>query len=180
MLEQGKQIRTVNQQLTAVNAFFGFLGLRAYQLPSALSLPDDTQPELTRNEYLRLLTTARALGKERTYLLVKVFAAGGLTLHELPGLTAEGVEENRLILTANRTRRMLRLPECLRRELLAYIRRENIRTGPVFLSRKRNPINRKTVTAAIRALGRDARVPVEKCTPRCLRKLYQTTRTART
>lgn len=176
LLAQGKQIRTVNQQLTAVNEFLGFQGLRAFQLSSALALPDDTQPELTRNEYLRLLTTAKALGKERTYLLIKMFAAGGLTICELSGLAAEGVAENRMVLTANRTKRIFRLPECLRRELLAYMNREGIRSGPVFLSQKGKPIDRKTVTAAIQSLARDARVAQEKCNPRCLRKLYQTTR----
>ena len=34
------------------------------------------QPELTRTEYLRLLTTARALDKERLYPLAEQPAAG--------------------------------------------------------------------------------------------------------
>lgn len=33
---------------------------------------DRLQPELTQSEYHRLLQTAKALGKERTYMLVKV------------------------------------------------------------------------------------------------------------
>lgn len=173
--EQGLQVRTVNQKLTAINSFFDYLGLRAFQLPSALALPDDTQPELTRNEYLRLLSAARVQGKERTYLLVKVFAAGGLTLGELPGLTAEGVEENRLVLTSNGVKRFSRLPECLRQELLAYMRRMGIRSGPVFTSRNGKQIYRSTVTSLIQGLAQDARVEPEKCTPRCLRKLYQMT-----
>ena len=34
------------------------------------------QPELTRTEYLRLLTTARALDKERLYPLAEQLTAG--------------------------------------------------------------------------------------------------------
>ena len=37
---------------------------------------DGVQPELTRTEYLRLLTTARALDKERLYPLAEQPAAG--------------------------------------------------------------------------------------------------------
>ena len=32
------------------------------------------------------------------------------------------------------------------------------------------------MTAAVQALAKDARVAPEKCNPRCLRRLYQTTR----
>ena len=37
------------------------------------------------------------------------------------------------------------------------------------------PISRTMVTTIIQNLSRDARVPEEKCNPRCLRKLYSKT-----
>ena len=49
----------------------------------------ELQPELTRTEYLRLLQTARALGRERVYLLVKLFGTTGLTVQELEKVTVE-------------------------------------------------------------------------------------------
>lgn len=57
-----------------------------------LRVPKEAQPELTRKERLRLLTTARALVKERVYLLVKVFGNTDLPAHELEKLTAEAVQ----------------------------------------------------------------------------------------
>lgn len=177
MLEQGYTPRTVNVRLASANGFLDYLSLRDYQLPVQLKpAEDDIQPELTRNEYLRLLSAARALDKGRTYFMVKVFAILGLTVHDLPKLTAEAVEKGVFTTSANRSRQMFRIPNCLQAELLGYLQREGIRSGPVFCTRKGKPICRAAVTACIQQLSRDARVAPEKCNPRCLRKLCQSTR----
>ena len=49
------------------------------------------EPELTRTEYLRLLQTARALNRERVYLLVKLFGTTGLTVQLLLQQTVVGL-----------------------------------------------------------------------------------------
>ena len=177
MLEHGYMPRTVNNRIPAANGFLGYLGLREYQLPEQIRPPDgDVQPELTRNEYLRLLSAARALGKERTYLLIKVFAVVGISLQELPELTVKAVKEGRMVLAVGQGRKVLHIPDCLKVELLAYIRRNGPPTGPVFVTRSGRSLERTNVTACIQQLSRDARVAPEKCTPRCLRKLCQATR----
>ena len=177
MLEQGYTPRTVNVRLASANGFLDYLGLRDYQLPMQLKpAEDDIQPELTRNEYLRLLSVARTLDKGRTYFMVKVFAILGLTVHDLPKLTAEAVEKGVFTTSANRSRQIIRIPNCLQAELLGYLQREGIRSGPVFCTRNGKPICRAAVTACIQQLYRDARVAPEKCNPRCLRKLCQSTR----
>ena len=177
MLKQGYAPRTVNVRLASANGFLDYLGLRDYQLPMQLKpAEDDIQPELTRNEYLRLLSVARTLDKGRTYFMVKVFAILGLTVHDLPKLTAEAVEKGMFTTSANRSRQMIRIPNCLQAELLGYLQREGIQSGPVFCTRKGKPICRAAVTACIQQLSRDARVAPEKCNPRCLRKLCQSTR----
>lgn len=177
MLAHGYMPRTVNNRLSSANGFLEYLGLREYQsLRQVKPDEDQVQPELTRNEYLRLLSAARALGKERTYLLTKVFAVVGLAVQELPSLDVEAVRNGRVTLAANRPDRLRHIPDCLREELAAYIRREGITSGPVFVTRSGRPINRTSVTGCIQQLARDARVAPEKCNPRCLRKLCQSTR----
>ena len=177
MLEQGYTPRTVNVRLASANGFLDYLGLRDYQLPMQLKPAEDNiQPELTRNEYLRLLSVARTLDKGRTYFMVKVFAILGLTVHDLPKLTAEAVEKGVFTTSANRSRQIIRIPNCLQAELLGYLQREGIRSGPVFCTRNGKSICRAAVTACIQQLSRDARVAPEKCNPRCLRKLCQSTR----
>ena len=90
------------------------------------------QPELTRTEYLRLLTTARALDKERLYLLVKLFGCTGIPVQELPRVTVAALSERCITVRSSGTVQLLHLPDFLRKELQAYARREGIASGPLF------------------------------------------------
>ena len=174
LLEQGCTARTVNAKASAINSFLEFLGLREYQAAQYdRELGSDTQPELNRAEYLRLLSAAREMGNERTYLLVKVFAVTGISVRELPMLTVEAVGDDAIPTLGGGQRR--HIPTSLREELLAYIRRLGLTGGPVFVTQSGRPLARTAVTAAIHALARDAQVATEKCNPRCLRRLYQAT-----
>lgn len=145
-----------------------------FQLTGRLSCGRDAQLELTRSEYLRLLSTARALRQERVYLLIKLFTSTGLPVHELEQVTVEAAGEGVLLLPGEAMPQ--RLPDCLRRELLDYARRRGISSGPIFVTRTGRPCGRAGVSVSIRRLCRDAQVPPEKGNPRCLRKLYYTTR----
>lgn len=79
--DQGYLPRTINVRLAAANGLMTYLGHRELQATAALPPPaEGERPELTRGEYLRLLSTARVLEKERLYLLVKVFGSTGLSV----------------------------------------------------------------------------------------------------
>ena len=174
LLDQGYSPSTVNTSVSAANSFLEWLGCREFQLTGRLSCGRDAQLELTRSEYLRLLSTARALRQERVYLLIKLFTSTGLPVHELEQVTVEAAGEGVLLLPGEAMPQ--RLPDCLRRELLDYARRQGISSGPIFVTRTGRPCGRAGVSVSIRRLCRDAQVPPEKGNPRCLRKLYYTTR----
>ena len=174
LLEGGYSPRTANVRISVANSLMAFLGRRDLQSVGALEV-DDVQPELTRTEYLRLLTTARALDKERLYLLVKLFGCTGIPLQELPRVTVEALTEGRVLVHSNGVVQLLHLPDFLRKELLAYARREGTASGPIFHTRGGKPLGRTAVTDSIKQLCRDARVPEEKANPRCLKRLWQST-----
>lgn len=98
LTEQGYTARTISTYTVIANGFLDYIGLREYQCshPSPPASSDDPQ-EITRREYLRLLSTARALENERVYLLVKVFAVLGMKIQELPRLTCTAVQNGHLI-----------------------------------------------------------------------------------
>ena len=135
------------------------------------------QPELSRREYLRLLSAAKQLGKEKSYLLIKTLGGAGMRIQELPQLTVEALESGVVELEYHnsRQRRVLHLPEGLRTELRDYVRREGKEHGPVFATREGEPMPRTSVNYFISSVSRDARVSEEKATPRCLWKMYQET-----
>ncbi|MCI8914633.1 MAG: hypothetical protein HFF38_11015 [Lawsonibacter sp.] len=176
LVEKGYAPGTINSFLSISNAYLDFLGHREYQLASQLKAENEVQPELTRSEYLRLLQTARSLGRERVYLLVKLFGSTGLSVQELPNVTLEAVEDGKVTITSKRTKQVLRFSEGLRRELLEYAKRNGYLYGPIFLTREGTPMSRTYVTLSIRQLCRAAQVPEEKGNPRCLKRLYQVTR----
>ena len=78
LLERGYAPRTVNVSISAANSFLAYLGRRELQLMEHLEPQREFQPEMTRAEYLLLLSTAKALGKRHLYLLIKLFAGTGL------------------------------------------------------------------------------------------------------
>lgn len=172
MQKQGLAPRTINMRISVMNSLAEYCGRRELQASTHVLPADSIQPELTRSEYLRLLSTARLLEKQRIYLMIKVFGTLGLSVQELCLLTVQAVGRGQVLLG----KQVVRIPLCLQRELTDYIRQENIRSGPVFVTAGGTPLMRSYISASIRALSSEARVPAEKCNPRCLKKLCHTTR----
>lgn len=175
LLAQGYAPSTVNGYLSVANTYLDFIGHRELQAVGRTEGDSAPQPELTRTEYLRLLQAAKLLGKEKAYLLVKLFATTSLPVQELSGLTVEAAEEGEVSFSTNRTSAVVRLPRHLRQELLSFARREGRLSGPIFVTREGTPINRTYVNIVLRQLCPAAQVAEEKGTPRCLRRLYQST-----
>lgn len=175
LLREGYSPGTANTHVSAANGLLAYLGRRDLQLIGQLDTEEEIQPELSRTEYLRLLATARNLGRERTYLMVKVFALTGIRVSELNRVTVRAVEEGRVLTACDGRAQYVLIPACLRKELEVYLRRVGITAGPVFVTRSGRPMRRTQVSGEIRTLCRDARVDGDKCSPRCLRRLYQVT-----
>ena len=176
MLADGYAPRTANLCISAANSLFRYLGLKEYQLDNQLRPQNENLPEITRSEYLRLLRTARALDRECEYLLIKLFASTGITITEVPKVTVEAVEAGRIETQPSNNKQVIRLPHCLQKELLDYTARNGIYQGSVFLSRGGKAMSRTNITQKIHRICTMSGVPEEKGNPRCLKKLYQTTR----
>jgi len=175
LLREGYSPGTANTHVSAANGMLAYLGRRDLQLIGQLDTEEEIQPELSRTEYLRLLATARNLGRERTYLMVKVFALTGIRVSELNRVTVRAVEEGRVLTACDGRAQYVLIPACLQKELAVYLRRVGITAGPVFVTRSGRPMRRTQVSGEIRTLCRDARVDGDKSNPRCLRRLYQVT-----
>ena len=176
LAEAGYSTGTVNAALSVVNGFLSFAGRRELQMQRGVPEPEPAAPELRREEYIRLLQAAKQLRRERAYMLTKVFATTGLTVSELPRLTAQAVEEGAVVGFPSGTRRVCVVARCLREGLLGFARRGGAMEGPIFTTRGGAPLSRTYVSDTIRALSSPARVEPEKCNPRSLRRLYLATK----
>lgn len=168
--------RTVNMKMTSINGILGFLDLREFQSTVKASVDDTAiQPELSRNEYLRMLSAAKAIGDERLYLIIKLFGTTGIAVQEFDKVTVEAVRSGTIVTFPNRNRLALRIPACVQSELLEYAKEKGIKSGPIFLTREGRPLGRTTLSNMVPHIARYAKVEENKCTPRCLQKLYAET-----
>lgn len=175
--QNGYRTQSINIRLSAANNYFRWCGrydllMHHHQVEAAPA------PELTRAEYLRLLRTARKRGWHQLYLLVKLFALTGLPLQCLNQITPQVVEDGEALLPCRSSRFALHLPASLRRELLDYIQKNHIKDGPVFVTRGGHPVNRSNLCRKLQELCREAGIPEEKGSPRCLRNLCRATKDA--
>ena len=170
------QPASVNSSQSAVNAFLDHIGHREYQLVGQLKEEKPPPPELSRAEYLHLLHTAKALGNEKVYLLIKLFACTGFFVKELPNLTVEAVREGRLVCCQNRIRQSIVIPACIQKELLRFAERSGISSGPVFRTRSGQAIKRTYIPILMKPVCEAAKIDDSRATPQALRKLYFSTR----
>lgn len=172
--EKGFSHVTVNTQVSIMNTFLRYIGHRDWQVEEFVRKPAE-QPELSREEYLRLLSAARKLGRERSYLLIKTMGGAGVRVQEMSQVTAEAVFSGTVELDSHNKQRLrtLYIPEPLRRELMEYMQRHHIKSGPVFLTRDGKPLSRSMIHHYVSAISQDAKVDSEKANPRCLWKMYQ-------
>ena len=167
---------TVNMKMTPVNGLLDFLDLREYQVVEKVQ--GDTaavKPELSRGEYLRMLSAAKQIEDERLYLIIKLFATTGIAVQELDKVTVEAVEQGSAVTYPNRFREVIRFPACLQKELLAFAKENGIRSGPLFRTADGVPLQRTTVSNMVPRIAKYAQLDSNKCTPRCLQKLYAET-----
>lgn len=175
--EKGFSPVTVDNRISVWNGLVQYLGHREWQMDDFCREKGGEQPELSRTEYLRLLSSAKHMGKEKPYLLIKTLGGAGVRIQELPQLTVDVVKRGMVELEYHnaRQKRVLYLPEGLRRELWDYVEREGLREGPVFQSAEGGPMARSSINYCIAMVSREAHVGEGKATPRCLWKMYRDT-----
>ena len=167
---------SVNASQSAVNAFLDYIGHREYQLVGQIKEEKLPQPELSRAEYLHLLHTAKTLGNEKVYLLIKLFACTGFFVKELPNLTVEAVREGKVVCYQNRVKQAVTIPACVQKELLDFAERNGISSGAIFRTRSGQSIKRTYIPILMKPVCEAARIDDSRATPQSLRRLYFSTR----
>ena len=134
--------------------------------------PESASKELTRDQYLELLKTARKMRKVLAYLAMRAIVSTGIQQQELLALTVEEVQTGE-IQTAERT---VHLPDSLREELLEYARRNGVSGGAIFVGKASAITALSTVREQIKAVSRAAGMEDGEVSVRTLQELYETTR----
>ena len=174
----GFQPGTVNGKLSALNKFFAFLGwsdCRVKYLKIQRRVFRNTDRELNREEYFRLLETARGLGRERLALLIETICTTGIRVSELKYITVESVRNGWTEISLKGKIRTILIPGKLCRKLKKYARKRKIASGEIFLTRSGKSLSRRQIWAEMKALCARAGVERTKVFPHNLRHLFART-----
>ena len=174
LLEQ-YTVTSANSMLAAINAFFRFCGwneLIIKQFKVQKQVFQSEEKELTRQEYLRLVATAERQGKQRLSLILQTICGTGIRVSELEYITVAAVKSGEARVNCKgKTRRIFIVPE-LKTKLLAYIKKQGISSGCVFITGSGRPISRVNIWRSMKALCKQAKVTMTKVFPHNLRHLF--------
>ena len=174
----GFQPETVNAMLASLNCFFKFMGwneCRMKYLKIQRRLFRDTEKELTKAEYFRLLETAEREKKHRLALLMETICATGIRVSEVRYITVEALQEGRANITLKGKIRTILLPGKLCRKLYKYAKKQKIVSGEIFLTRNGKGMSRRQIWAEMKALCEKAEIAPSKVFPHNLRHLFART-----
>ena len=166
---------SANSMLAALNSFFRFCGwhdLTVKQFRVQRQAFCSEEKELSRQEYMRLVSTAECTGNEKLALVLQTICGTGIRVSELAYITAEAVRHGEAHVNCKgKTRRIFIVPE-LKKKLLTYIKKQGIREGSVFVTKNGKALNRTTIWRAMKALCSAAKVAATKVFPHNLRHLF--------
>lgn len=175
LAEKGYAARSINSMLAALNSFFSFLGwddlkMKTVKTQRQIFCPEEK--ELTKEEYGRLVNTARRKGNQRLELILQTICSTGIRVSELQFITVEAARKNEATVSCKGKIRTVFLVKELCRKLLRYAAERRIRAGCIFLTRTGKPMSRTNIWREMKALCREANVKPDKVFPHNLRHLF--------
>lgn len=176
LIDTGYAVRSINSMLASVNSLFAFLGWGDCKAKS-IRLQRQTycaeEKELTKAEYLRLLEASKK--NEQLNLVLQTICATGIRVSELRYFTVEAIRHGEITVNCKSKTRRVFVPGKLKKRLLDYAKRRNIRTGAVFVNRSGKPLDRSSIWRQMKQLCKSAGVKESKVFPHNLRKLFART-----
>ena len=171
-------VSSVNSMLAAINHFFTFMGwhqFRVKQIKQQRQVYCPEERDLTKKEYYRLIDTARVLKKERLGLILQSICSTGIRISELKFLTVKAAYQGVAYVDCKGKCRQVFLPKRLRVLLLQYVKKQQIKSGPIFITKHGKPMDRSNIWREMKNICRMANVMADKVFPHNLRHLFAKT-----
>lgn len=176
LVEKRYAVHSINSMLCSVNSFLEYLGCtdcKVKSIKQQRQIYCAEEKELTKAEYMRLLEAAKK--KPQLHLLMQTICGTGIRVSELPYFTVEAVNHGEVSVNCKAKTRTILLPKKLQRLLQEHARKNNIRSGPIFVTRRGKPLDRSNIWSLMKKLCKAAGVKASKVYPHNLRKLFART-----
>ena len=177
-LTENYAVASVNSMLSSINSFFIYLEwyeLRVKTIKVQKQIFASNEKELTKSEYERLLSAAKAKSNQRLYLLMQTICSTGIRVSELRFITVEAINRGRAVINCKGKQRCAFLPTELCKILKNYVRDQRIKSGAVFVSKNGNSLDRSNIWNDMKKLCKEAGVSEKKVFPHNLRHLFART-----
>ncbi len=169
------KISSVNSMLVSVNSYLNFIAknecrVRQIKVQKMPYLDDDKS--LNIREYKHMLDTARENGKERLAMIIETLGKTGLRVSELSDITVEQLQTGVIKIHNKGKFRTLAITSELRMKLLQYATDHKISSGPIFVTKRGQAVNRSNLWKEIQALCEKVGIEKKKGYPHNLRHLF--------
>lgn len=166
---------SVNSMLAAINRFFKEMGWYDCMV-KALKVQRQTfrseERELTKEDYYRLLETAKTKNDIQLYLLMQTICSTGIRVSELQFITLEAVRAGRATVSLKGKTRIVLIPKGLCKELKTYAGCRGQKNGSIFVTKNGNPLDRSNILHKMKALCEESGVDRKKVFPHNFRHLF--------
>ena len=167
------KVSSINSKISSLNAYFTYTeneSLKLKVLKCQKSLFGSKEKELTKYEFNKLYEAAK--NNSRFKYLIETIAKTGARVSEVQFITVESIEVGKAIVDNKGKIRTILIPRKLCKKLKDYCKKQNINTGPIFLTKNKKPLDRKHIWQMMKDLANKAGVPKLKVFPHNLRHLF--------
>ena len=169
---------SANAALVAINGFLSFINrqdlkLKLFKLQRSTFISQSR--EMTKEEYTRLIKTAKKKKDERLALLIETICSTGIRVSEVQYITTEALTEGETTIRMKGKTRKIFLPDKLVTLLKKYTKRHKISHGPIFITRSGRALDRSNIWKMMKALCKEAVVESTKVFPHNFRHLFART-----
>ena len=178
MLERNYAVRSANSMLAALNAFHRFNGwqdLAVKQFRVQKEAYCSEEKELTKAEYIALVSAAEQQKNQRLSLVVQTICGTGIRVSELESITVEAIRRGEAVVSCKGKTRKIFIVRALQKKLLRYAAQQGIASGVLFVSKNGKPLNRSNIWRQMKELCAQAGVLPQKVFPHNLRHLFART-----
>ena len=169
---------SANSMLSSINSFFVYMEwydckVKTFKIQKQIFANKDK--ELTKEEYKKLLQSAKSKNNEKLFLLMQTICGTGIRVSELRHITVEAVTKGQATINCKGKMRIVMLPDQLCRALKQYLKEQGIVEGSVFVSKNGRPLDRSNIWKMLKSLCVSAGVSKDKVFPHNFRHLFART-----
>lgn len=177
-LLQKYKVRSVNSMLTSLNSFLMYQKLNELKIKLCKvqkKIFYEEEKELTKEEYKRLLEASLKEKNKQLYMLLQTICGTGIRVSEHKFITVESLKTGRVVINNKGKERVIFITKKLRGLLNEYCKKEGIKSGTIFITKKGKPLDRSNIWRKMKNLCQEAKVEKEKVFPHNLRHLFALT-----